>query len=91
MSQEIRVELNDEGIRDLLCSSGVQRFLHEKAEVARSAAAAGGGDFEVEVTVGKVRARAKIWTMDYEAKKASSEQGTLARAGYLTGGSPGRG
>lgn len=88
---EIRVELNDAGIRELLNSSGVQSFLRGKAELVASAASAGGGTYEVEVTPGKVRSRAKVRTADLEARKASSEQGTLARAGYLAGGTPGGG
>jgi hypothetical protein len=88
---EVKVELNDSGIRELLNSSGVQGFLRGKAEIARASAAAGGGTYEVEVTPGKVRARAKIRTVDREAREASSERSTLAKAGYLTGGTPGRG
>lgn len=88
---EVKIVLNDSGIRELLCSSGVQNFLRGKARIVESAAAAGGGTFESEVSVGKIRARARIWTADQEAKEASSERSTLAKAGYLTGGTPGRG
>lgn len=88
---QIKVVLNDAGIRDLLNSSGVQSFLRSKAEAVRSTASAGGGSYEVEVTPGKVRSRAKVRTADYDARKASSENVTLAKAGYLSGGTPGKG
>jgi hypothetical protein len=91
MITEIKVVLNDAGIRELLNSSGVQNFLRGKAEQVRSAAASGGGDFEVEVTPGKVRPRAKIRTADIDAREAESERQVLSRAGYSAGGSPGSG
>lgn len=89
--KNVRVELNDAGIRELLNSSGVQNFLRGKANGVSSSASGGGGRYEVEVTPGKVRSRAKIRTADEAARKASSEKSTLARAGYASGGAPGRG
>lgn len=91
MIANIKVELNDAGIRELLNSGGVQAFLRGKAEAVRAGAAAGGGTYEVEVTPGKVRSRAKIRTVDAEARQASSENATLAKAGYASGGTPGGG
>lgn len=89
--QNVKVVLNDDGIRQLLNSSGVQSFLRGEANQVSSSASGGGGRYEVEVTPGKVRSRAKIRTADEAARKASSEKQSLARAGYASGGSPGRG
>lgn len=88
---EVRIELNDAGIRELLNSSGVQAFLAAKAAGVQSAASSGGGEFTVEVRPGKVRARAKIRAADYEARQAESENQILTRAGHSSGGAPGKG
>lgn len=88
---EVKIVLNDAGIRELLNSSGVQAFLAGKAEAVASSARGGGGEFTVEVTPGKVRSRAKVRAADLEARTQESENQTLTRAGYGSGGAPGKG
>lgn len=88
---EIKVELNDAGIKDLLNGEGVQAFLLDKARQVEAIAESGGGEFEATVQPGKSRARASVITSDYEARVAESENQTLSRAGYMTGGTPGGG
>jgi len=88
---EVKVVLDDAGIKELLNSEGVQAFLQGKADAVRAGAAAGGGEFEATVQPGKSRARASVITSDYEARKAESESQTLTRAGYSVGGTPGGG
>jgi len=88
---QIKVELNDAGIQELLNGSGVQEFLRGKAEAVRAGAAASGGEYEATVQPGKKRARASVITSDIEAKKAESESQALTRAGYSVGGTPGGG
>lgn len=88
---EVRIELNDAGIRELLNSPGVQAFLAAKAAGVASSARSSGGEFSVEVTPGKVRSRAKVRAVDFDARKAESEDQVLTRAGYASGGAPGKG
>lgn len=91
MANEVRVVLNDDGIRDLLNSSGVLAFLERKGQEVASSAGAGGGTFEVETSTAVVRARCKVRAADREAREAESESQTLTRAGYASGGQPGGG
>lgn len=90
MAEQIRVELNDAGIQELLKSEGVVAFLAQKAGQVQ-AAASSGGEFEVDVIEGEKRARAVIRTADYKARKSESENQILTRAGHAVGGSPGKG
>ena len=92
--KEVKIVLNDEGIQELLKSSGVQSFLQQKADQAANAARAAAGpeaEFESSVRVGRTRARASVITGNRAARVAESEGQALSRAGYSTGGQPGRG
>lgn len=91
MANEVRIVLNDDGVRDLLNSSGVQAFLEREGHKVASAAASGGGTYEVEVETAVVRARCKVRAADQAARRAESENQALSRAGYANGGQPGRG
>lgn len=88
--ESVRVELNDAGIQELLNSPGVQAFLAGKANQVQRSAQAAGGQYGVSVSAGQRRSRARVYTIDLEAMKRSSESATLAKAGYSAGGTPGR-
>lgn len=91
MANEIKIELNDAGIQELLKSAGVVAFLRSKGAAVEALAQSGGGEFTTEVIEGKKRSRAVVRTADYKARKAESENQTLSRAGHASGGNPGRG
>lgn len=91
MAEQIRVELNDAGIQELLKSEGVAAFLAEKAAAVQAGAASSGGEFSADLIEGKNRVRAVVRTDDYKARKAESERQALSRAGHAVGGSPGKG
>jgi hypothetical protein len=89
--KDIKIELNDAGIQELLKSAPVEAFLRGKAEAVEVVAQSGGGEFTSEIIEGTKRSRAVIRTADYKARKAESENQTLSRAGHSVGGSPGKG
>lgn len=73
----VRIKLNRKGVGELLKSPEVQADLKARAE--RIAAGAGEG-FVADSEVGKVRARAAVYTETQEAMKAESERKALTRA-----------
>lgn len=73
----IRIELNRDGIRELLKSNEVRADLQARAE--RIAAAAGPG-FIADSTVGPNRARASAGTSDMDSMLAEAHDRALTRA-----------
>lgn len=77
MAASLRVEMNRDGVSQLLKSAEVMADLQARAE--RMAAAAGPG-FEVDVRVGRTRARASVRTGTFEAVLAEATDRALTRA-----------
>lgn len=78
MGQISKIELNDQGLRELMNSDGVGDFLEARGHaMAGAASAKSGGEYKVEWLPGKTRARVTIMTMDRAAKKAESESAAL--------------
>lgn len=73
----VRIVLNRRGVRDILRSREVADDLRRRAE--RIAAAAGPGH-EVEVAIGRNRARASVRTATIDAMVAEGTSRTLTRA-----------
>ncbi len=74
---DVKVVLNDRGVRDLLTSDGVKRDLLRRGERIATAA---GPDHEAEVTVGRKRARVGIRTTTPAAMEAEASRGSLSSA-----------
>lgn len=79
---EVRVELNDSGIIEMLNSQQVQSFLLQAAQrMANNAEAmAPGAVFEASVQSGKKRARASVITANRKAREAEAQARTLTRS-----------
>lgn len=74
---DIRIELNHNGIRELLRSRAVLRDLTRRAH---NIAAAAGPGHEVDSEVGPRRARADVRTATFEAMEAEATNRNLTRA-----------
>lgn len=74
MAAKVKLEMNSQGVGELLKSAEVQAELKRRAD--RIAAAAGPGH-EVDVRVGRTRARASVVTATREARKAEAESRRL--------------
>jgi len=72
-----RIELNSQGVRDLLRSQEVKADLEHRA--AAIAARAGEG-MEHDSRVGRARAHASVWTETPEAMRAEAQDRALTRA-----------
>lgn len=72
-----RIKLNSAGVRELLKSPGVQADLKRRAERIKNAAGPG---HEVEMFVGRNRARASVRTATIDAMVAERAHQTLTRA-----------
>ena len=77
MAQRIRVEINRKGVEALLKSAEVQADLERRAKAIADAAGPG---MDVDVRVGKTRARASVRTGTPEAIEAEATDKTLTRA-----------
>lgn len=75
--QEIRLELNNDGIRALLRGPEVQAALRQVAEQVENAAGPG---HEVKVYAGSNRARAIVATKTAEAARKENQERNLTRA-----------
>lgn len=73
----VRIELNSQGVRDLLRSSEVKADLQRRAD---NIAAAAGPGFVADSTTGPNRARASVGTTDIESMRAEAEDRALTRA-----------
>ena len=77
MSKKVKIELNSEGIVELLKSAEIEACCREAAEgVARNA----GDGYEVNTYVGKRRVNAEVSAETYEAKRDNLENNTLLKA-----------
>jgi len=74
---KIRIELNRDGVRQLLQSPEVLGDLKRRAQ--RIAVVAGPG-FEVRAGNGPNRARASVGTTDHASRRAEAENRALTRA-----------
>ncbi|ASR83393.1 hypothetical protein SEA_NANCIA_9 [Arthrobacter phage Nancia] len=80
MAEEVKVVLNDEGIRDLLNDPGLQSFMLQQAQnMANAAEGRSGPDaiFEASVQSGKRRARASVITANRAAQEAEAQDRAL--------------
>lgn len=77
MVQSIRVVMNRRGVAELLKSAEVQADLERRSEAI---AAAAGPGMEVDVRVGRTRARASVRTGDIDAMLAEANHKALTRA-----------
>ena len=77
---DLRIELNRAGVAQLLKSPEVQADLAARATRIANAAAASGGIFGHETTVGPRRAHAIVYTDDTAARKAEATDRALTRA-----------
>lgn len=73
----LRIEINHAAVAQLLKSPGVQADLERRAR--RIAAAAGPGN-EVDVAIGRTRARATVRTATTEARVAEATRRALTTA-----------
>lgn len=83
MAGLVVIKLNTAGIREMLKSPGVQADLKARADRMAAAANATAGienGFLSEVTVGAVRARARVFTATADAMVAEAEDRVLTRA-----------
>jgi hypothetical protein len=76
-SAQVRIKLNSAGVRQLLRSSEVMADLDARA---RRVAAAAGEGHEVQLWVGRNRARATVRTATFGAMRAEASRQTLTRA-----------
>ena len=81
MGAKVRIELNHEGIRELLCSAPIAA---ECANAANRIALAAGDGFEVSAQksagFGGGRVRYSVETATYEARLAEAEDRVLSKA-----------
>lgn len=77
MATKIRVDLNSEGIAELLKSTELQNELDRRAQ--RVAAAAGDG-FEADTYIGRDRARSVVRATTAKALRAEAQDRALTRA-----------
>lgn len=77
MVASVRIELNRDGVRELLRSQEVRDDLVRRA---RAIATAAGEGMEVDSQVGKHRARASVRTATDEAMRAEASDRALTRA-----------
>lgn len=74
---DVTIRLNSAGVRELLRSEAVRADLARRA--ALIAAAAGEG-FEASSSIGGARARARVHTATFAARKAEAHERALTRA-----------
>lgn len=72
-----RIELNSQGVRELLKSNEIKADLQRRAEAIARAAGPG---FIADSTVGPNRARASVGTTDIDSMRAEAEDRVLTRA-----------
>ncbi|HLS46088.1 MAG TPA: hypothetical protein VK045_11695 [Ornithinicoccus sp.] len=77
MASKVRIEMNPAGFQAILKSAEVQADLGRRAEAIANAA---GDGMDVDVRVGRTRARASVRTGSPEAMRAEARDKTLTRA-----------
>lgn len=73
----LKVELNSDGVRELLRSSNMMSICEEHANRALTRLGEG---YVVTTMTGKNRVNASIYAESYEAKKENSENNTILKA-----------
>ena len=73
----VRIELNRDGVAEILKSAGVLAELERRAHAI---AAAAGDGFVVESSTGRSRARVRVYADTFEAKRAEAKDRALTRA-----------
>lgn len=80
----VRIELNDAGIREFLNSSAMQSEVLEQAKMAAGRAKTGGGhdhgDYAVDVRPGKIRAHARVSTVNDEQVRSNWKHNQLVKS-----------
>lgn len=79
MSVKIRIQLNSEGIVQLLQSDGVKNDIERRANAVANAAG-GEPDYIADAWVGKDRARGTVRTATHKARVDEAENRTLTRS-----------
>lgn len=79
MSSKVRIELNREGVAALL-KQEAEPVVADIARKIANTAASSGGEYGVDVGVGRTRARATVWTDDVEAMRQEASHRTLTRS-----------
>lgn len=74
---KVKIKLNNAAMRQLLRSEEVQNDLGDRAD---NIAMAAGPGMEVEVKTGRTRARAMVWTGDFDAIRAEATDRVLTQA-----------
>lgn len=77
MSSKVKVELNREGVRELLRSSEMESLLKELADNARSRL---GDGYETDTYTGKTRVNASIRAVTREARRENIETNSLLKS-----------
>ena len=77
MSKKFEIQLNPKGIIELMKSSEMEKFVHEKAkEVADRA----GEGFEADIYQGKTRVNASVGAKTPQARMRNNQENTLLKA-----------
>lgn len=77
MAEELKVELNREGVRELMRS---EEMLDICSEIARGIQQRCGEGYEMDTYVGKNRVNAQVKAATYQAKADNSENNTIIKA-----------
>lgn len=80
MASNVRIEVNYAAVGQLLKGSEIQADLDRRAATIAAAASASGGKFGHNVQVGKSRARAIVFTEDFDAMRAEATDRVLTKA-----------
>lgn len=74
---EVRIELDQDGIKAFLRSAEVAADIQRRCDAI---AAAAGEGMQAEVYQGRDRVRGRVWTGTYAAKRAEANDRALTRA-----------
>lgn len=77
MANQVKFQLNPEGVRQLLTSPEMMAICKEHAD--RAAGSLGAG-YEVTTHTGPKRVNAEVAAMTYKARKDNSENNTILKA-----------
>lgn len=78
MAEKFRIELNPEGVRELLQSPEMEAVCREHAEAI--AARAGGDGYSVTTHTGRTRVNASVYAASAKAKRDNMKNNTLLKA-----------
>lgn len=80
MSGEIKIVVNQAGVRALLQGPEMQALIASKAAAIAAAAGSSGGEFGHDVVIGANRVHGVVWTADHAAQQAEATDRALTRA-----------